>query len=353
MPGQAIVFRDVKGSLLTASEVDENFRNLLLYRGGGMRNRLRNPRMEVAQRGASGAVAPGLYTVDGWKLNYVTSAAFGFAQAADVPANAEYQYSLQLNCTGADTSIAAGDVLYIEQPIEGFLVRDLLGNPIAIQFDSKHTVTGTYCVALQNSGNDRSYVWTYTQAASNTWQRNTLTLPTGLISAGTWNWTTGVGLRLCFTAMCGSTFQTAAGAWQAGNYLGVAGHANAVSAASNIFTIGCPQLERGFEPGGREHRDPVLEMLLNQRYLETITYAGSGFALLSGQLAGATSSYHQWRFAATKRAPPTFAVNSGAWIGSTPTVYANTEGLQFQSSTNYFYLQGTAGALAAVVSSEL
>jgi hypothetical protein len=233
------------------------------------RSKVRNGKLEITQRGTSfAAAANGSYTLDGWALKNTSAAVMTVAQASDAPADNEFQFSLRATITTADAALAAGDVAALVQPIEGYLVRDLLGKPVAIQFRVRSSKVGTHSVALRNSGLNRSYILTYTVSVANTWETKTLSLPEGLITAGTWDWTTGTGVFLTFTLAAGTTYHGAsANSWLTGDYYAVAGQVNCLDTIGNIFAITGVQMERGFTPGPFEHRDPSTEIGLNQRYL--------------------------------------------------------------------------------------
>jgi len=86
------------------------------------RNMLINGAMNLAQRSVSvtglGA-ASGYFTLDRWKiLRDATAGRFTMTQTADGP-NGISANCLKLDCTTADTSIAAGEHLILRQPIEG------------------------------------------------------------------------------------------------------------------------------------------------------------------------------------------------------------------------------------------
>jgi hypothetical protein len=245
------------------------------------RNKLRNAHMTVAQRGVTFAgltTSAGTYAVDGWRYFAAGTSAVGtVTQNTDSPGS-DILYSLRSEVTTADASIAAGDYVALDQPIEGYLVRDLIGNPIAISFWVRSAKTGTHGIYLRNSGSDRTYLSTYTIVAADTWEKKTILVPDGLITAGTWNWTTGTGVILGFVLTCGSTFQGAAtDSWQTGNYVGASGQVNCLDTIGNVFAIAGPQMERGSAPTSLEVRDYASELANCQRYLPVFAASGAGW----------------------------------------------------------------------------
>ncbi len=237
----------------------------------GMRNKIINGKMEIAQRGTSfPAIVSAVYSIDRWLFGNTSAAVLTASQQADVPSDNEFQNSLRLAVTTADASIAAGDVTWWQQRIEGYNVRDLISRTFALSFWVRSSKTGTHCVCLMNSAADRSYVAEYTVSAANTWEKKTITVSGGLITAGTWNWTNGIGLNVQFVLACGSNFQTTAGAWQTGAFYATANQVNCLDTIGNIFAITGVQLEVGSVATPFEHRPIGMELALCQRYYQRL-----------------------------------------------------------------------------------
>lgn len=252
----------------------------------GMRNKIINGKMEIAQRGTTfTSPATTSYTLDRWRVDYVTAAAVTVSQQTDVPSSNEFQDSLRIAVTTADTSIASGDVFTLTQIVEGFNVRDLIGRTFTLSFWVRSSKTGTHCVSFRNSAADRSYIAEYFVFAANTWEYKTVTVTGGLITAGTWNWENGIGLYVSWALMSGTNFHAAAGAWQTANDVATSSQVNCLDTIGNIFAITGVQLEVGTLPTAFEHRFYGLELSLCQRYYETGAYSVSGYAPASGQTA--------------------------------------------------------------------
>lgn len=268
----------------------------------GLRNKIINGKMEVAQLGtAFAAVVTGSYTLDCWSYNGVAgTSAVTITQQTDVPGDNQFVNSLRVAVTAADASIAAGEGTFLTHVIEGANVRDLIGRSFTLSFRVRSSKTGTHCVAFRNSGTDRSYVAEYTINAANTWETKSITVPAGLITAGTWNWANGVGLYLNFALAVGATFQGAPGVWQVGNFLGSANQVNCLDAIGNIFAITGVQLEVGALATPFEHRLSGLEMLLAMRYFEIVN--SRSFLVMGWPGVGCEQ---QLRFCVRKRTPPT------------------------------------------------
>jgi hypothetical protein len=225
------------------------------------------------------------------------------SQSTDVPNNT-FQSSYKVDVTTVDSSIAADDRASIQQNIEGYNVRDLIGTTFAFSFWVKSPKTGTHCVTFRNSGLDRSFVKEYTVISANSWEYKTLTISGGLITAGTWNWTNGTGLNVMFALAAGTTFQTTADAWQTGNFLATANQVNVMDNTANDFFITGVQLEPGTVATPFERRIFGQELALCQRYY----YASTTNSTTRRRWAGSTASAylaHELTFPVTMRDTPT------------------------------------------------
>lgn len=245
----------------------------------GLRNRIINGKMEIAQRGTSFAAASG-YTLDRWQFDASTAAVLTASQQADFPlSNYEFQSSLRLAVTTADTSISSGEFARIQHKIEGYNARDLIGKTFTLSFWVRSAKTGVHCVGMRNSGADRSYVGEYTVNSALAWEQKSITVTGGLPSTGTWDWTNGVGLGLNFMLAAGTSFHTTAGSWQTGSFIATANQVNCLDTIGNIFAITGVQLEVGSVATPFEHRPYGMELALCRRYLPGLSDgAGAGSA---------------------------------------------------------------------------
>lgn len=303
----------------------------------GMRNKIINGKMEIAQRGTSfAAVGSGVYTLDRWMSVNTSAAVLTVSQQADVPSDNEFQNSLRVAVTTADTSIAAGDVAAIQQRIEGYNVRDLIGRTFVLRFRVRSSKTGIHCIGLSNSAEDRTYVAEYTVNAANTWEDKAITAPGGLITTGTWNWTNGTGLMVKFTYASGSTFNTTAGAWQTGNFYATANQVNCLDTIGNIFAITGVQLEVGSVATPFEHRPIGAELALCQRYYQT-GRCSSRFEYTAVQVL-----FTRQPFPVVMRASPTMAI-----VAQSVSVNLSSNTLAVSTTEGFEYHVTSAGAGSA------
>jgi hypothetical protein len=231
------------------------------------------------QRGTS--FAPILnteYCADRFFYGEVGTMVHTIIRDTDVPTEVQSghtsNYSLKLDCTTADASIAAGDVCVMEYKVEGYDQTPLMGNYGTLSFWVKGTKTGTHCVAFISGDNLASYVAEYTISQTDTWEKKTITVLFN-DTVGTWNTTNGVAMTVTWATACGSNFQTTADAWQSGLYFATSNQVNACDNTANNFRLSQVKLEVGtratqFKP--RMHGD---ELALCQRYYERQTTLGA------------------------------------------------------------------------------
>ena len=215
-----------------------------------MPNPIINGNMEVWQRGTS-FVSPvtGTYTADRFVWNVLGAGMPTINRSTDVPTVAQagtlLTYSLELDVTTADTSIAANDQYILSHRIEGYNWRPFAQQTFTLSFWVRDTKTGEHAVSFVNSGNDRSYVAAYNVNVSDTWEFKTITVSASP-SAGTWDYTTGIGLAIRFPLATGSNFTTTtANAWNVGNFMNLSTTVNSMDSTSNFFRVTGIKLERG------------------------------------------------------------------------------------------------------------
>jgi hypothetical protein len=244
----------------------------LVYRSPYRKNAIINGDFNVWQRGTSFAAAvSGTYSADRWRWENPGAGAFTLSRSTDVPTFAQagrlFNYSLLADCTTADAAVAATDRVHILQRIEGFNFLPLAQRAMTLTFWVKATKTGTYCVSFTNGGSDRSYVAEYTISASDTWEKKTVNVSASP-SAGTWDYTTGVGLDVDFILVAGTDFHTTAGAWQTGAFKSTANQVNGADSTANNFRITGVQLETGSIATEFEYRTFQDEEQLCRRYFQ-------------------------------------------------------------------------------------
>lgn len=237
------------------------------------KNFIINGAFKVWQRGTSFAsAANGQISADRFVYQKSGTMVHTLSLSSDAPtivqAGRKFGGSLLIDCTTADAAIAAGDYTFLRYRLEGYDVLPLMGNTVTLSFWVRGTKTGIHCVGFRNSGADLSYVAEYTINSANTWEYKTITIQMPDGSAGTWDYTTGIGLQIAWVLACGSTYETAAGSWAAGNYFVTANQVNATDSTDNNFYLTGVQLELGSVATPFEFRPFGEELALCQRYFE-------------------------------------------------------------------------------------
>lgn len=327
------------------------------------KNAIINGDFNIWQRGTSfTSIADSTYSADCWEYFKNGTMVHDITRSTDVPTVAQagrlFNYSFLVDCTTADASIAAGEYCDIRQKIEGYNFLPLAQKTITFSFWVKATKTGTYCVFLSNSVPDRSYIAEYTVNVTDTWEFKTVTV-TASPSAGTWDYTNGVGLNIGFALATGSTFQTTANSWQTGSFNGTSNQVNACDSTSNNFRICGVQLEVGSVATSFEQRTFQQELLLCQRYYEKtygIDTAPGAAADTTGSMYGIpfdTTNFNinTSRFSVPKRAAPTvttYSTGTGA-SGKLRNEGAGTDqNSSISNVSNFsFNVSGQAGTLTA------
>lgn len=184
---------------------------------------------------------------------------------------------LGVACSTADTSLSATDYFVIQQIIEGHFIDPVMHKTCTLSFWVRSSKTGTYAVAFQNKGTgsnlptsaDRSYIDTYTINSANTWEYKTITVDlSSANSAGTWGTTNDIGLRIVWTLLGGTNFDTSAGSWQNGAYLKTNACVNNGDSTDNDFYLTGVQFTPTPFALPFQHRSIADEIELCQRYYE-------------------------------------------------------------------------------------
>lgn len=280
-------------------------------------NRIINGGMVIDQRNAGASVTPSTlyntYTLDRWNTVYSVGSKFSVQQnAGSVTPPTGFQNYLGVTSLSAYTPGSAEQYTLV-QNIEGYNVADLGWGAsgaatVTLSFWVRSSLTGTFGGVLGNSAANRTYPFTYTISAANTWEQKTLTV-TG-DTTGTWLKTNGIGMQVIFSLGAGSTYLGTAGSWSGGTYTGATGQTNMVATNGATFYITGVQLEAGTVASPFERRDYGRELMMCQRYYEKSyeqgTVAGSGTytgAFFAGQPAAGV--FTGQRFLVVKRATPT------------------------------------------------
>lgn len=334
--------------------------------GLGRRNVLINGDMRVAQRGTSSSglgVDATVYLLDRFSMETSgTAGRFTASQASDGPAG--FGKSLKIDCTTADTSVAAGELFLLQQRIEGYNVQSFgKGTPdctgFTVSFYCKGNASATYTLELYDSDNNRSISREF--SVSSAWERVVINFPPD--TTGTFNCDNGVSLYCQIWLHAGST-------WNGGTlneqWSGVPPHnTRASSNASSIFDstdrtfyITGWQLEASKVVTPFEHRSFGEELALCQRYYYKPTDGQIG--MIANNTTYVCASYP---FPVTMRVEPTVSGTSATmgWnrpfaAGGLTGQYSSTEAIGLDACiVNYASLSATGNAheLVAITTSDV
>jgi hypothetical protein len=300
-----------------AAELANLIGNINAGGGGVNRNVIINGAMNVAQRGTSSTgigASSGYFACDRWKITAANTAG-RLTMTQDSSAPDGFANSVKLDCTTADTSIAAGELLILEQRIEGqnlqtFKKGTSSALPMTISFYVKGNASATYAVQLLDKDNDRTFAKTF--SVTTDWSRVSLTFAGDTTGAFTDD--NGESLRLNIWLHAGSTYsggtQTTGWVAESGNLDNLAvGTTSFFDSTSRTFFITGVQLEVGQNPTEFEH-EPVERTLAKcQRYYQRWQANTAFDAVCVGQMTTDIFWVGQYRLAPEMRAEPTLSSN--------------------------------------------
>ena len=287
----------------------------------GARNRIINGDMRLDQRNAGASVTPtgNAYTLDRWSAGADVASKYSIQQVSDAPSG--FAFSAKITSLSAYT-VGSTETFGLFQYIEGFNSADLVfgtasAKTITVSFWVKSSLTGTFGGSIQNSGYTRSYPFSYTISAANTWEQKSVTIPGD--TTGTWvGATNGQGILLYFSVGSGSSRANTAGAWTGTQYsFGATGATSVVGTNGATFYITGVQLEAGSVATPFERRSYSIEQLLCARYYHTNVEIGTlpskgGGSYFDGVIASVvnsgTTESTAYRFPVPMRTVPTISI---------------------------------------------
>jgi hypothetical protein len=283
----------------------------------GFRNRIINGNMVIDQRNAGAAVtvnaADIFFAVDRFQgRGEATDGVFTIQRSTTAPTG--FNNSLLATVTTADASIGASQLYFLRQNIEGFNVADLgfgtaAAQTVTLSFVVRSSVTGTFSGSLMNGAANRSYPFTYTISAANTWEQKTVTIAGD--TSGTWLTDNSTGLRVFWSLGAGSSMLTTANAWAAGEFIGSTGSTNLISTSGATFYITGVQLEAGSVATPFERIDYGRQLIQCQRYYQKLQASSSDSVWNTGFCEDSTNLILSVPFITQMRAAPSSLEQSG------------------------------------------
>ena len=329
------------------------------------RNMIINGAMNVAQRSASvtgiGA-ADGYFTCDRWFLRSdATAGRLTMTQTADGP-NGISANCIKLDCTTADTSIAAGERLVLEQPIEGQNLQRI-GKGVAgakettLSFYVKASAAFTFVVSLFDGDNDRMISKLYDTTTD--WVRHEIIIPADVDDGSSpYDDDNATSLFVQFFLHAGATF--AGGTLQSGSFANnvdanrAAGCESFFSSTNNNFFLTGVQMEVGPVATEFEQEDISTTLAKCQRYCQRFPAqdqadAGAFSSFGTGWATTTTTGQVTQTLPTTMRLEPTATFTGAFRFNHENTAAAITSGpsiVDVYSSVSVVNITGTVGSTA-------
>jgi hypothetical protein len=232
---------------------DDSIANVKMANIVQSKNIIINGDMAVAQRASSASSITGTAynTIDRFQTNISSMGTWTQSQSTDVPTGQGFSKSLKMDCTTADASPAASDVVNVRTKFEGQNLQYLKkgtssAQSLTLSFWVKSNKTGTYIAELYDTDNNRQISQSYTISSANTWENKTVTFAGDTTGAFTND--NAESLRCTFYLGAGSdwTSGTLSTSWQ--SYVladRVVGQVNLADSTSNEWYVTGVQLEAG------------------------------------------------------------------------------------------------------------
>ena len=259
----------------------------------GFKNRIINGAMVIDQRNAGASVAttatPAIYSLDRWRNAFSQASKYTIQQnSGSVTPPAGFRNYLGIVSSSA-YSVLSNDYFWIQQSIEGFNCADLAwgtanASSVTLSFWVRSSLTGTFGGAFNNASGNRSYPFTYTISAANTWEQKTITVAGD--TTGTWATDNSIGINVFFGLGVGSTFSGTAGAWAASNFVSATGATSVVGTNGATFYITGVQLEKGSTATSFDVRPYGTELQLCQRYCFVMSGGSNRRYFYAGNISG-------------------------------------------------------------------
>ena len=312
------------------------------------RNMIINGAMNVSQRatttstGGVGATAAHYPTLDRWQIEASGAGRATMSQTADGP-NGISANCIKLDCTTADTDIAAGEYFLLEQRIEGQNLQRI-GKGVAgakqvtISFYVKASASFTFALEFVETEHGRSCSKLFDVTTD--WNRIELIFPADVDDGSSPIVDdNAVGVRLFFWLHGGATWT--GGTLQSGSFANqvsgnrAAGIDSFFSNTANNFFITGVQMEVGPVATELEQEDFGVTLHKCQRYFETGRSGSTG-----NHASNATGFYGSMvDYKSEKRAAPTLAQSDKSTREThNDTILLGSVGSQFAlNNVNGFY----------------
>jgi hypothetical protein len=285
------------------------------------RNRIINGDMRIDQRNGGTATANTIngYTVDRWIVGQtVTGKLTAQRNAGSVTPPSGYSNYLGVT-SQSNYSVLTSDIYRIYQLIEGFNVSDLAwgtaaARTVTLSFWVQSSLTGTFGGAIGTAAGSRTYIFTYTINAANTWEYKTITIPGD--TSGTYQTDSTASIAVQWGFGVGATFSGSAGSWTASALVSATGATSVVGTSGATFYLTGVQLEVGSAATPFERRNYQQELAMCQRYC--VVYGGDTAyeRVGGGQAYSATQAIIVTHLPVEMRTTPSFTTSGNFAISN-------------------------------------
>lgn len=301
------------------------------------RNMIINGAMQVSQRGTSSTgvgSGGGYFTVDRFRIDTGNSAG-RCTMSQDSSGPSGFANSIKLDCTTADTSIAAGEYFMLQQRIEGQNLQSFAkgtsdAKTFTVSFYVKGNASATYVCELFDIDNTRQVSKSFNVTTS--WTRVELTFPAD--TTGAFDDDNAASLYLIIWLHAGATYTggTLSTTWTSATSANrAAGISSFFDSTDRTFFITGVQLELGDNATPFEHRSFGEELQKCQRYYQKShdyssnpsTSTDGDDAICGNSWADGNCNFEQGLIGGSMRTSPTVVLRPR---GSTTTGQVNAAG---------------------------
>ena len=293
------------------------------------RNFCINGDMKFNQRAISSTTGLGAggahYLVDRTRTYSVTTAGrYTISQETDVPSGLGFTNSLKIQCTTADTSIAAGELTLIQHRMEGQFLQSIAkgtssAKQLTVSFYAKANEARVHSLEVKDEDNTRHCSKLF--ATTTDWKRHVLTFPAD--TTGALDNDNAQSISLNFFMHAGSTYTD--GTLQSGSFAAItngnraAGIGSIMASTDNNFFITGLQMELGDAATDFEFVPHDVQLQRCQRYYEksynlsvtpgtSTTYEGTTLAEVIADGTTTRIKMFDSKFLVRKRAAPTLTI---------------------------------------------
>ena len=323
-----------------------------------------NGDMGIWQRSTSTVtMSDGYYNVDRYRGEEGTDGTATWSRSTSVPDDTGLSYSLQVDCTGIDSSIGSGQQTDVCQKIEASTLQLLKwgtsdAEKLTVAFWVKSNQTGQHSCAFRKLDNTAyNQPKTYNIDVADTWEKKVLVYSALTDSGGEIDNDSGDGLQIFWKLAAGTAYQGTADVWTASNQgaTAVSGDVNFMSSTDNDFFLTGVQIEVGTYTSSTlppfQHESYGDNLQRCKRYCQTF---GGAVAvhMMTAQCRDTTDAISTLPFNPYMRSTASITTTaSGGWsILETGEGWSSTTSTSFDTMSNEsgrIYLQGgshTAGS---------